>query len=91
MTGLADCFADRDALAKSNEYYHKIHPTEAAEVGCDVWPRRRRRLKLRRSLPRLPRLLLHRRLLLLGAASSASSNGAHAAAEIPLKAEQTNG
>ncbi len=25
---------DRKELAKSNEYYHKIHPTEAAEVDA---------------------------------------------------------
>ena len=25
---------DRKQLAKSNEYYHKIHPTEAAEVDA---------------------------------------------------------
>jgi NADH-quinone oxidoreductase subunit I len=25
---------DREKLAKSNEYYHKIHPTEAAEVDA---------------------------------------------------------
>jgi NADH-quinone oxidoreductase subunit I len=25
---------DRHQLAKSNEYYHKIHPTEAAEVDA---------------------------------------------------------
>src|SRR6202161_4054553 len=25
---------DRDQLSKSNEYYHKIHPTEAAEVDA---------------------------------------------------------
>ena len=25
---------DREQLAKSNEYYHEIHPTEAAEVDA---------------------------------------------------------
>jgi NADH-quinone oxidoreductase subunit I len=25
---------DREKLAKSNEHYHKIHPTEAAEVDA---------------------------------------------------------
>ena len=25
---------DREKLAKSNEYYHRIHPTEAAEVDA---------------------------------------------------------
>jgi NADH-quinone oxidoreductase subunit I len=25
---------DRDHLAKSNEHYHRIHPTEAAEVDA---------------------------------------------------------
>ena len=28
------CCCDKQQLAKSNEYYHKIHPTEAAEVDA---------------------------------------------------------
>ena len=33
-TASAACCCDRKQLAKSNEYYHKIHPTEAAEVDA---------------------------------------------------------
>jgi len=29
-----DLLLDRKELAKSNEYYHQIHPTEAAEVDA---------------------------------------------------------
>jgi NADH-quinone oxidoreductase subunit I len=37
---------DRKQLAKSNEYYHKIHPTEAAK-WMRGWPRKRPRRKPR--------------------------------------------
>ena len=31
---LAALLLDREQLAKSNEYYHQIHPTEASEVDA---------------------------------------------------------
>jgi NADH-quinone oxidoreductase subunit I len=44
---------DRRKLSKSNEYYHKIHPTEAAEVDARLAKKRPRRMPRPRPRPRL--------------------------------------
>ena len=41
---------DRKELARSNEYYHSIHPTEAAEVDARL-PKKKPRWKPRPKLP----------------------------------------
>ena len=58
---------DKDQLSKSNEYYHKIHPTEAAAVdAASAEERAKTEAKARRQLQQpLPKQLPQQRLLQL--------------------------